>query len=118
MESDELEKELYDEHTGNPYVKMGSLVGGVIFSGIGYTVTATGYLVKDLLYSLSCELPTICGQLMDGAFNEVPQYVSDIVMESLYNANQLGGAGAAVGMLGGTIFFGRMRDAIYSVLKR
>ncbi len=121
----ELEKCLYvpfakedSDGIGNErnYTKTTSIIGGTIFSGIGYTVTATGFLVKDLLTSLYGELPYICAQLSDGSYDMGRIY--GIFSSSLNSANYAGGMGAAVGMIGGTILFSRMRNALSSLLRR
>lgn len=123
-----LEKELYDESDGSldkdkanglkDYTRMTSVLGGLFFSGVGYTVAATGYLIKDLISSLYSELPIIYSHISDGVGYNLPSHFSDIIMTSLAHANEIGGLAAAVGMIGGTVFFGKLRNSVLTIFRR
>ena len=98
------------------YTKMSSLIGGLFFSGVGYTVTTTGFLVKDLVSSLYAEMSVIQSYVTNGGGYDLINYLSEIVSTSLAHANDMGGYGAAIGMIGGTVFFGKLRNTISSLL--
>jgi len=109
------ERNIRDD-TSNDYTKMSSLMGGLFFSGVGYTVATTGFLVKDLISSLYAELPAMQSYLTNGGSYDLINYLSEIISTSLTHANSMGGYGAAIGMIGGTVFFGKLRNTISSLL--
>jgi len=111
---EELEKELYESKKERSYTKMTSLLGGTFCSGIGYAVTSTGFFVKSLLNSIWSDMP----HLLDGIDPCELNGLYSTISKSLYSANAAGGMGAAVGMIGGILFFGRVRDTMYSILRR
>lgn len=127
----QLEKKLYEESNETSsvsdlkrsgglkeYTKMTSVLGGLFFSGVGYTVAATGSLIKDLVTYLYSELPRLSYQISDGISHNLPNYFSELMSSSLAHANQIGGIGAAVGMVGGTVLMGKLRTSILSIFGR
>jgi len=125
-EKNKLEKELYEESDSGfknknglkDYTKMSSVLGGLFFSGAGYTVAATGSLIRDIASSLYSELPKLFYHISSGMDPNFPSYFSDLISSSLTHANQMGGIGAAVGMVGGTLFFGKLRNSLLSIFRR
>lgn len=96
------------------YTGISSAVSGLFFSGVGYTVGAAGSLLKDLAGYICSEIPNVSQYISNGIDYNTLQHFYTFLGDSLIRANQYGGLGAAVGLLGGPILILKLKNSVSS----